>query len=179
MAELKKINNQLVFKDFTMKNSIIVIALILLFSLPSVLHAQSKSVDQLYQQYKGEENFFHLDLAGNFLDFAKGWNLEIEEANLDAITESIERVKFFKLPVGGSRAKADFHKLSKGLNKERYELMMDATDKDSGLAIYSKGKEAVEGLVLMIRSDNDSEFMVIELEGRFDQKTLATIGKGI
>ena len=57
--------------------------------------------------------------------------------------------------------------------------MMDATDKDSGLAIYSKGKEAVEGLVLMIRSDNDREFMVIELEGRFDQKTLATIGKGI
>ena len=83
------------------------------------------------------------------------------------------------MPVGGSRAKADFHKLSKGLNKERYELMMDATDKDSGLAIYSKGKEAVEGLVLMIRSDNDREFMVIELEGRFDQKTLATIGKGI
>ncbi|WP_339923992.1 DUF4252 domain-containing protein [uncultured Cyclobacterium sp.] len=162
-----------------MKKSTIIIALTLFFSLPSALYAQSKSVDQLYQQYKGQENFFHLDLAGNFLDFAKGWNLEIEEANLDAITESIERVKFFKLPVSGTRARTDFQKLSKGLGKERYELMMDATDKDSGLAIYSKGKDSVEGLVLMIRSDNDNEFMVIELEGRFDQKTLATIGKGI
>ena len=74
---------------------------------------------------------------------------------------------------------ADFRKLSKGLDKEHYELMMDATDKDSGLSIYSKGKDMVDGLVLMIRSDNDKEFMVIELEGRFDQKTLAKVGKAI
>jgi hypothetical protein len=162
-----------------MKNSIIIVALTLFFSLPSVLFAQSKSVDQLYRQYKGQEDFFHLDLAGNFLDFAKGFNLEIEEANLDAITESIERVKFFKLPVNGTQAKADFRKLSRGLDKERYELMMDANEKDSGLAIYAKGGDSVEGLVLMIRSDNDQQFMVIELEGRFDQKTLAKVGKGI
>jgi hypothetical protein len=162
-----------------MKNSIITGALILFISLPSVLFAQSKSVDQLYRQYQGHEDFFHLDLAGNFLDFAKGFNLEIEEANLDAITESIDRVKFFKLPVNGSQGKADFRQLSRGLGKERYELMMDASEKDSGLAIYAKGGDSVEGLVLMIRSDNDQEFMVIELEGRFDQKTLAKVGKGI
>ena len=161
-------------------NRIAIIAVLMLFiAVPSAVHAQSKSVDQLYRQYKGQENFFHLDLAGNFLDFAKGWNLEIEEANLDAITESIERVKFFKLPVGGTQALADFRKLSKGLGRERYELMMDATDKDSGLSIYSKGKDAVDGLVLMIRSDNDKQFMVIELEGRFDQKALAKVGKAI
>ena len=77
-------------------NRLAIVALLtLLIALPGAVHAQSKSVDQLYKQYKGQENFFHLDLAGNFLDFAKGWNLEIEEANLDAITGRIWWMDWF------------------------------------------------------------------------------------
>lgn len=162
-----------------MKNALIIASLFLLFSLPLSLFGQSKSVDRLYNQYKGEESFFHLDLAGNFLDFAKGWDIDIEEANLSAITESIDRVKLFKLPVNGDQARSDFRKLAKGLQRENYELMMEAEEKDSGVSIYSLGQGSMKGLVLLIHSNEDGGYMVIELEGQFDQKALAKVGNGI
>jgi len=162
-----------------MKFELKLVFLNLFFCLPVSLFGQSKSVDRLYNQYKGEESFFHLDLAGNFLDFAKGWDIDIEEANLSAITESIDRVKLFKLPVGGAQARSDFKKLSQGLQQENYELMMEAEEKDSGISIYSLGERSMKGLVLLIRSNEDEEYMVIELEGQFDQKAMAKVGKGI
>ncbi len=162
-----------------MKNVNYTVFLSLLFCLPLSLFGQSKSVDRLYNQYKGEESFFHLDLAGNFLDFAKGWDIDIEEANLSAITESIDRVKLCKLPVSGDRARSDFKKLAQGLAREDYELLMEAEEKDSGISIYSLGSPNMRGLVLMIRSNEDAEYMVIELEGKFDQKELKKVGKAI
>lgn len=162
-----------------MKNVLTIVSLSLLFCLPLSLFGQSKSVDRLYNQYKGEESFFHLDLAGNFLDFAKGWDIDIEEANLSAITESIDRVKLFKLPVSGNQARSDFRKLAQGLERENYELMMEAEEKDSGVSIYALGQRSMKGLVLLIRSNEDAEYLVIELEGQFDQKALAKVGKGI
>ncbi|SHM64571.1 protein of unknown function [Cyclobacterium lianum] len=162
-----------------MKNALNITLLSLLFYLPLSLFGQSKSVDRLYQQYKDNDAFFHLDLAGNFLDFAKGWDIDIEEANLSAITESIDRVKLFKLPVNGDQARSDFKKLSQGLRRENYELMMEAEEKDSGVSIYSLGERSMKGLVLLIHSGPDSDYMVIELEGQFDQKALAKVGKGI
>lgn len=161
-----------------MKNAWHTLFLYMFFCLPLSLFGQSKSVDRLYNQYKGEESFFHLDLAGNFLDFAKGWDIDIEEANLSAITESIDRVKLFKLPVSGNQARADFRKLAQGLQRENYELMMEAEEKDSGVSIYSLGQSSLRGLVLLIRSNEDAEYMVIELEGKFDQKAMAKVGKG-
>ncbi|MEX2514452.1 MAG: DUF4252 domain-containing protein, partial [Cyclobacteriaceae bacterium] len=65
------------------------------------------------------------------------------------------------------------------LQRENYELMMEAEEKDSGLSIYTQGKTSMQGIVLLIRSNNEQEFMVIELEGKFDQKTLAKVGRGI
>lgn len=161
-----------------MKNAWHTLFLSMFFCLPLSLFGQSKSVDRLYNQYKGEESFFHLDLAGNFLDFAKGWDIDIEEANLSTITESIDRVKLFKLPVSGNQARADFRKLAQGLQRENYELMMEAEEKDSGVSIYSLGQSSLRGLVLLIRSNEDAEYMVIELEGKFDQKAMAKVGKG-
>ncbi|MFC4872341.1 DUF4252 domain-containing protein [Negadavirga shengliensis] len=149
----------------------------ILLCLPLMVQAQSKSVDKLYNKYKEDKDFFHMDLAGNFLDFAKGWNINFDEVNLETITESLERVRLFKLPTTASDAKADFRNLSEGLKKEKFDLLMETSEKDSGVAIYSTGKNQMKGLVVMIRSKADKEYMVIELEGSFDKKTLAKITK--
>lgn len=157
------------------------ITLILLLSgLVMVGHAQSKSVDALYNKYKANKDFFHMDLAGNFLNFAQGMNLKFDEANLEAITKSVERVKLFKLPVSGNVAKADFRTLQKGLERERFEVMMEMSDKDGGIVMYSKGGNKIKDIILLISGDGDSDHMVVALEGEFDAKTIAEAGqKGI
>lgn len=57
--------------------------------------------------------------------------------------------------------------------------MMEAEEKDSGVSIYSLGQGSMKGLVLLIHSNEDGGYMVIELEGQFDQKALAKVGNGI
>lgn len=149
----------------------------ILLCLPLMAQAQSKSVDKLYNKYKGDKDFFHLDLAGSFLDFAKGWNINLDEINMETITESLERVRLFKLPSTSMDAKTDFQNLTEGLKKEKFDLLMEASEKDSGVAIYSTGKNPIKSVVMLIRSKTDKEYMVIELEGSFDKKTLAKITK--
>lgn len=150
---------------------------VLLSCFALMAQAQSKSVESLYDKYKSDENFFHMDLAGNFLNFAEGMNLKFDEANLEAITQSVERVKLFKLPVSGNVAQADFKTLQKGLERERFEVMMELSEKNSGIVMYSKGGNKIKDIILLISGDGDSDHMVIALEGEFDAKTIAQAGQ--
>lgn len=135
--------------------------------------AQSKSVDALYKKYEDNEEFFHLDMAGSFFDFADGLDFDFGEDGMATIAKSVDRMKFFKLPVGRNLSKSDFMDLQKGLRKERYDLMMEMSEKDSQVIIYSKGNDILSDLVLMIGGDDDDDFMVIELKGEFESQALA------
>ena len=150
---------------------------LLLSGLIMTAHAQSKSVDALYNKYKSDKDFFHMDLAGNFLNFAEGMNLKFDQANLETITQSVERVKLFKLPVSGNVAKADFKTLQKGLERERFEVMMEVSEKNSGIVMYSKGGNKIKDIILLISGEGESDYMVIALKGEFDAKTIAEAGQ--
>lgn len=138
--------------------------------------AQSKSVETLYNKYKKDKDFFHMDLAGNFLNFAEGLNFKFDEANMSAITKSVERVKFFKLPVSGNAARADFKTLQKGLEREKFEVMMEVSDKNSGITMYSKGGSKIYDIIMLISGEEDNDHMVIALEGEFDAEAIAQAG---
>lgn|SRR5690606_31878472 len=150
---------------------------LLLSGLIMTAQAQSKSVEALYNKYQSDKNFFHMDLAGNFLNFAQGMNLTFDEANLEAITQSVERVKLFKLPVDGQAAKADLGILQRGLEKEKFEIMMELSEKSNEVTMYSKGGNKIKDIVLLIYGLE--EHMVIALEGEFDAKRIAQAGQKV
>lgn len=147
----------------------------LLMSLALLTHAQSKSVAALYEKYKGNDNFFHMDMAGSFFDFANGLQVDLDDEGMKAIAKSVERVKVFKLPVGKELAKMDFKALQKGLRKEKYELMMELSEKNSQIAFYSKGGNRIKDLVLLIAGEGNDSHLVLELQGEFESKTIANI----
>jgi len=149
------------------------IGVLMVFSV--MTQAQSKSVASLYEKYKSDEDFFHLDLAGSFFDFAEGFNIDFDEEGFKAIAKSVERMKLFKLPVGREIAKQDFKALQRGLRKEKYDLMMEVAEKGSNIAFYSRGGDVISDLVLLIGGDSDDDYLVIELEGAFESKKLAKV----
>ncbi|HLT07801.1 MAG TPA: DUF4252 domain-containing protein [Cyclobacteriaceae bacterium] len=151
-----------------------ILTLLCLTALTLTAQAQSKSVEALYNKYKSNKDFFHMDLAGNFLDLAKGMNLKFSEVDLEAMTKSVDRVKLFKLPVKGSEARADFRSLQKGLEKEKYELMMELSEKGSGIVLYTKGGNLIKDMIILISGEADSEPMVLALEGEFDAKFVSS-----
>ena len=139
--------------------------------------AQSKSVEALYQKHKGNPDFFHMDLSGNFMNFAKGFNINLDEDQSTLLTKSLEKLKLFKLPAVAS-SKAEFMGLQKGLEKEKFDLMMELSEKNNNVMIYTKGNSKINDIVLMV-NDKNSDFIIIELKGDFDSKMLSDVGKSV
>lgn len=140
-------------------------------------HAQSKSVKTLYEKYKGDDDFFHLELGGNFMNFAEGFKIDIDEDDMATVAKSIERLNFFKLPDHADKGRLEFKALQKGLEKERYELLMEMSD-EGDILVFSKGGKKISDLVVMV-GGKEGDLMVVELKGAFDQQVIAkAIDKG-
>jgi hypothetical protein len=143
--------------------------------MANVTYAQSKSVEALYQKHKSNPEFFHLDLGGSFMNFAKSMDLKLDNGQTEAITNSMERLKMFKLPVDGALANSEFSSLKKSLEREKFELMMEASEKNSLFLIYTKGSRRISDVVVLLK-DKSEDFIVIELQGDFDSRALAEVG---
>ena len=153
-----------------MKKLILTLALI---GSVMAVQAQSKSVKALYEKYKGEDDFFHLELGGNFMNFAEGFKIDIDKNDMATVAKSIEKLNFFTLPDHVDDSRAEYKALQKGLERERYELLMEASEgKKSGVMVYSKGGNTISDLVVLVGGD-DGDLMVVELKGKFDQELVA------
>lgn len=149
---------------------------VLLLVISSSAFSQSKSVDVLYQKYKGNENFFHLDIGGSFMNFAKGLNIQLDNGHQEAIANSMERMKMFKLPVDAKIAKTELLALQRSLEKERFDLTMEMHEKKNGISIYTKGTSKISDIVVLVKDDK-GEVMIFELLGNFDSKLISEVGK--
>jgi hypothetical protein len=158
-----------------MKKLLLIISLVM---FAHMAHAQSKSVDALYQKYKSNDDFFHMDIGGNFMNFAEGFNVKLDKAKVEGIIKSLDRVKLFKLPESTMTGKVEFKSLHKALEKERYELMMETSDKGNGILIFTKGNRTISDVIVLL-NDKSGDLMVVELLGSFDSKALAEAGKSI
>ena len=155
------------------------LTLLLFFTiLNTAAFSQSKSVDALYQKYKANDDFFHMDIGGNFMNFAKGFNVKLDEAKVEGIIQSLERIKLFKLPENSPYGKTEFKTLHKALVKENYEVLLETSDKGNGILIFTKGDKLISDVVVLL-NDNGGDLMVVELHGNFDSKALAEAGKAI
>ncbi len=160
-------------KTVKMKKTILA-ALVLTISISA--YSQSKSVEALFQKHKNNQEFFHLDIGGNFMSFANGMNIKLDNDHKELITNSMERLKMFKLPLNGTSAQLEFRALKKGLEREKFDLMMEVSEKSNSVMIYTQGNNRIKDIVLLV-NDKKGEFLVIELQGDFDSKTLADAGK--
>lgn len=155
-----------------MKKLLLILTLVI---IGNMVYAQSKSVEALYQKHKSDPEFFHLDLGGSFMNFAKSLDVKIDNDKAESITNSMERLKMFKLPTNGNQANAEFATLKKSLEKEKFDLMMEASEKNSSFMIYTKGSKRISDVVVLVKDKSD-EFIIIELQGNFDSKALADVG---
>ena len=167
----KKLNQR------TMKKLILTLALI---GAVLTAQAQSKSVNALYEKYKSNDDFFHIELGGNFMNFAEGFKIDIDKNDMATVAKSIEKLNFFTLPDNSDQNKIEYKALLKGLEKESYELLMETNDKNSGITVFSKGSAKISDLVVLVSGD-EGDLMVFEMKGSFDQELVAkaTNYKGI
>jgi hypothetical protein len=143
-----------------------------LLAIVYATNAQSKSVATLREKHKSNEDFFQLELGGNFMNFANGFKIDVDKNDMATVAKSVEKLNFFTLPESKSNY-SEFKALQKGLERERYELLLETAEGKSGVFIYSKGASIISDLVILVGDDKKGDLMVIELKGKFTQEALA------
>ncbi len=142
-----------------------------IFAIALAAQAQSKSVAALKDKYKADDDFFHLELGGNFMNFAEGFKIDIDEDDMATVAKSVEKLNFFTLPDGSSGI-TEYKALQKGLEKERYDLLMEASEGKGGILVYSKGASVISDLVILVGDQKEGDLIVVELKGKFTQEAL-------
>lgn len=145
-----------------------------LCALVFTVNAQSKSVAALKDKYKSNDDFFQLELGGNFMNFADGFKIDIDKNDLATVAKSVEKLNFFTLP-NGSDGYTEFKSLQKGLDRERYDLLLETSEGKNGVLIYSKGATTISDLVILVGDQKEGDLIVIELKGKFTQEALSKV----
>lgn len=143
-----------------------------LLAIVYATNAQSKSVASLKERFKSDKDFFQLELGGNFMNFADGFKIDVDKNNMATVAKSVEKLIFLSLPKDNSNY-TEFKALQKGLERERYELLMETAGGKSGVIIYSKGASIISDLVILVGDNKKGDLMVIELKGKFTQEALS------
>ena len=149
-----------------------------LFALVFGVNAQSKSIASLKDKYKNNDDFFHMELGGNFMNFAEGFKIDLDKNDMATVAKSVERLNFFTLPEG-AQAITEYKTLQKGLARENYDLLMEAAEGKSGVMIYGKGSRNFSDLVILVGDEKEGDLIVVELKGTFTQEMLAKAQKQI
>jgi hypothetical protein len=152
-----------------MKNLILSSCLLM---LALSVQAQSKTVASLVQKYKGNQEAFHLELGGNFMNFADGFNLKLDKNELETVVKSIQKINFLTISENLPQNRFEAKSLKNGLERERYELLLEAVEGKDGVVIYSKGSQSISDLVVVV-SGSEGNLMVAELKGLFDDKLVS------
>ncbi|MCU0399965.1 MAG: DUF4252 domain-containing protein [Algoriphagus sp.] len=152
-----------------MKKLILTLAL---FAVALGVQAQSKSIAALKEKYKRHDDFFQMELGGNFMNFAEGFKINMDKNDMATVAKSVEKLNFFTLPEG-PQAITEYKSLQKGLERENYDLLMEAAEGKSGVLIYGKGAKTLSDLVILVGDEKEGDLVVVELKGSFTQEMLA------
>jgi hypothetical protein len=136
------------------------------------VQAQSKTVASLVQKYKGEKEAFHLELGGNFMNFADGFDLKLDENELETVVKSIQKINFIALSEKHWQNGIEFKSLKNGLEREHYELLLEAVEGKDGVMIYGKGAQSISDLVVVV-SGSEGDLTVAEFKGSFEEKLVS------
>lgn len=110
------------------------------------------------------------------MNLAKSFNIKFDEGQEESISQSIEKIRMYKIPATGEIAGKEYLSLRKGLEKERFDVLMEAGKSKSGVILFGKGGKRIQDLVLLVRDDKE-EMMVFEITGDFDSKMISELGK--
>lgn len=156
-----------------MKTYIILFSFLLIGKLG---FSQSQAVMDFHNKYKDSGKYLSVRIDGGILNLLSGIETNDEEANdileamskIDAINvHSIDRIE-------DEFAEADIKKFKRDIQKEKYDELMIVRDGDTDVDFLIKEKKGkISDLLLVV--DEPDEFVIVNISGEIDLKTIAKI----
>ena len=137
--------------------------IIALLCLPLLSFSQSKAIEDFYNKYKNHEDISKVEL--------KGWVLKLvakftdEADNTDDFLRKITKLRVLSMDEGNIVERADYNRLIKNVQSDRFEDLMYFKEGDSDVKILIReGASAVTDILMVISGDD--HFTLLSLEGR-------------
>ncbi len=149
-----------------MKNKIL--ALIVFVLLAAGLQAQT-TLNDLYREFAGAENVTKVNLNGLALMLARPFMEKHAEGKLTSI-------RVLSLDESPEHVKARFSRAALSFHDDRYELFLNANDKESKARIYVKIEDQLIREMVIITMGDDPT--LVHLKGKFRPSDIDQIGNG-
>lgn len=138
-----------------------------LLCLPLFLNAQSKSIENFYNRYKGMDEVLAINISGALINFVFANSDEGDEEAASKITN----IRVLLVEKGSVVKNRDYNSLLKSIKKDNFEELMRIKDGGDAVNFHlrEKGNRITDVLVTIHGEDN---FLMLNLEGSFDYEDL-------
>ncbi len=125
--------------------------------------AQKSALQEFYNKYKDRENVVDVKIGGLLVKMAAAFS-EDEEAR--QIMKKIDRLRLLSVEDGNPVSPDDFKNLTRRIQTESYEHLMQFREKDQNIDFFIKEKGDKITEVLLFVNENDS-FLMLSIQGLF------------
>lgn len=142
-----------------MKNLLFLLAVL---CLSATSFAQSKSIENFYQQYKNSSEVNQFNLSGGLLKMMVSGE-DKEDGNL---LERVTNLRLMIMDDGSLVKRNDYRQLLKNLKKEKFEELMQIKDQGSSVDFFFREDgDMVTDVIISVHDEGG--FILLSLEGLF------------
>ncbi len=152
---------------------------IILFSLllvGKIGFGQSQAIMEFHDKYKDNGKYLAVRIDGGILNMLSGIKTNDEEAQemLNAMSK-IDAINVHSIDRDEDEfAESDIEKFKKNVQKDKYDELMIVRDGDTDVDFLIKEKKGkISDLLLVV--DEPDEFIIVNISGEIDLKTIAKI----
>jgi len=142
--------------------------------------SQSQAVMDFHNKYKDNGKYLSVRIDGGILNLLSSIETNDEEAQemLDAMSK-IDAINVHSIDRDEDEfAESDIEKFKKDVQKEKYDELMIVRDGDTDVDFLIKEKKGkISDLLLVV--DEPDEFIIVNISGEIDLKTIAKISDNL
>ncbi len=161
----------------------LLLSLIVAFvAAPMMLLAQNSSIEDIYNEYAGEEGITAVNITKEMFTFLAQMNIDTEDADFKDIQKAISGLNGIKIltiskSLGKTKEEIDA-KIKSKLEKEKFTELMTVKEAgtDARFLLRKKGDDIVE---LLLVSNERNETTIMSFFGIIDLASISKISKGI
>ncbi len=157
-----------------MKN--IWLCMVLLSVSFSMVNAQNSAVQNFFERYENDPEFTVVEISPKMFELMARLDVEDENAELDKLITTITGLKILIKEGSGIEL---YNQAFKELSQVKFEELLKVRDEQENIRfmVHEDANKIINELILLV--GGDSTFVMLDLTGNIDLKTIGKLGKAI
>lgn len=163
-----------------MKYLTICLGLLFFMSVSTRVQAQedADAISKYFNKYLDDERFTVVYVSGKLFEMFKGMELDIEDAEADAILEVVEDLKGLRVLTTEENAGQFYEEALSVINKNNYETLLEVREgKNEKVQFLVKETDNVMRELLLLVGGETEDFVLVSFIGKINLNKIAKLQK--